>query len=373
MIKRLITPIRMIFASSLLLSTSVGSEKTLTILHSDMNPQEDITLRITRQEPTAPTHLPALYESKKKAQALLDQFFEPVGAFNPTFMTIDGEGSFITNSKADGTGDVEFTRVGNFEPDEDGNYVNGEGQYLQVLETDRTGNVPEEQRTSEYLVTATTPKPYLLSQASETIDISCVLPSKYKEKSGKNRKYNMFVPIYDHSGTAHLITFTWTAVKHHVWTLTASAPGGIIEAPYDKGVTVKLAPVKKDPTQKSTLFVPKRFVPSTGSKYKCAPSLGAIWTASGDWNLLTLNLDVRTIMGEAYTVNGPFSDGHSDSVYAATIMSPEGLISVKYENGVILPFGQIALASSDPEAPYYYPGTDPVGTIVQGTYQEDVD
>lgn len=50
---------------------------------------------------------------------------------NPTDLYIDGQGFFAVNTKADGTGQTYFTRVGNFHFDQTGKLVDSSGNYVE--------------------------------------------------------------------------------------------------------------------------------------------------------------------------------------------------------------------------------------------------
>ena len=57
-----------------------------------------------------------------------------------TDLAIDGGGFFVTRNSADGTGDLSYTRAGNFRPDEEGFLRNAAGSYLYGWRLDASGN-----------------------------------------------------------------------------------------------------------------------------------------------------------------------------------------------------------------------------------------
>jgi flagellar hook protein FlgE len=57
-----------------------------------------------------------------------------------TDLAIDGGGFFVTRSTADGTGDLAYTRAGDFRPDEEGYLRNAAGLYLYGWRLDTSGN-----------------------------------------------------------------------------------------------------------------------------------------------------------------------------------------------------------------------------------------
>lgn len=61
---------------------------------------------------------------------------------SPTDVAISGGGFFVTNQKADQSGQVLFTRAGSFTQDAQGNFRNTAGLFLQAWPLDRNGNLP---------------------------------------------------------------------------------------------------------------------------------------------------------------------------------------------------------------------------------------
>src|SRR5580692_5414086 len=61
-------------------------------------------------------------------------------ASSTTDLGIQGNGFFVVNQNAGGTGAQLYTRVGSFTPDANGNLENANGYYLMGYPTDATGN-----------------------------------------------------------------------------------------------------------------------------------------------------------------------------------------------------------------------------------------
>ncbi len=61
-----------------------------------------------------------------------------------TDIAISGDGLFVVNQTADGTGKVLFTRAGSFTQDSTGNFVNAAGFFLQAWPLDPDGRLPGE-------------------------------------------------------------------------------------------------------------------------------------------------------------------------------------------------------------------------------------
>lgn len=61
---------------------------------------------------------------------------------SPTDLAISGNGFFVVNQAANGTGRVLYTRAGNFTPDSNGDLKNAAGFYLMGWPVDINGNIP---------------------------------------------------------------------------------------------------------------------------------------------------------------------------------------------------------------------------------------
>ena len=61
---------------------------------------------------------------------------------SPTDLAISGNGFFVVNQLADGSGRVLYTRAGNFTPDSNGDLKNAAGLYLMGWPVDINGNIP---------------------------------------------------------------------------------------------------------------------------------------------------------------------------------------------------------------------------------------
>src|SRR4051812_375048 len=66
----------------------------------------------------------------------------PTATSSPTDLSISGNGFFVVASNATGTSQQEYTRAGNFNPDENGNLRNAAGLYLLGWKLDTQGNIP---------------------------------------------------------------------------------------------------------------------------------------------------------------------------------------------------------------------------------------
>ncbi len=61
---------------------------------------------------------------------------------SPTDLGISGNGFFVVNAAADGSGRTLYTRAGNFTPDSNGDLKNAAGFYLEGWPVDINGNIP---------------------------------------------------------------------------------------------------------------------------------------------------------------------------------------------------------------------------------------
>jgi flagellar hook protein FlgE len=79
-----------------------------------------------------------------QTQQLVNQQGTIAATSSPTDVAISGNGFFVVNTKADGTGQTLYTRNGSFTQDSQGNFVNSDGYYLQALPIDAATGAPEQ-------------------------------------------------------------------------------------------------------------------------------------------------------------------------------------------------------------------------------------
>ena len=84
---------------------------------------------------------------------LVDQQGLVQSTSSPTDVAISGNGFFTVNTKADTTGQTQFTRSGSFTQDALGNFVNSNGDFLQAWALDANGNPPANKANFTSLVT----------------------------------------------------------------------------------------------------------------------------------------------------------------------------------------------------------------------------
>ncbi len=116
-----------------------------------------------------------------------------------TDIAISGSGFFAVNSKADGSGDYQYTRAGSFEEDNRGNLVNKAGFTLLAWPLDNNNRLPGDpgnlNTTSSALLESLEPvnTKSISGTASSTTDVSLGLNLEYgqtiKEGAGQNVKF----------------------------------------------------------------------------------------------------------------------------------------------------------------------------------------
>ena len=79
---------------------------------------------------------------RARTLALVDQQGLVQASNSPTDLAIAGQGFFVVNSLADGSGSTLFTRAGSFRPDSLGNLTNSAGFYFQGWRLDVDGRLP---------------------------------------------------------------------------------------------------------------------------------------------------------------------------------------------------------------------------------------
>lgn len=138
---------------------------------------------------------------------LVDQQGLLQGSNSVTDLAIDGNGFFVVNeSSSAGTGnEYLFTREGSFTIDEDGNFVNAGGFYLQGWPLDANEALPSNTSSISALETVNVAGLSTLAERSTAIEIGANLPAT--ATAGDTETTN--VTIYDSLGVPHDMELTW--------------------------------------------------------------------------------------------------------------------------------------------------------------------
>lgn len=146
------------------------------------------------------------------------------GSSSATDLAVSGSGFFTVNSQEDGSGDIRYTRAGEFRTDKDGNLVNTAGYYLMgwpiVNDVVQSTNVLS--AFSMVNVANLTSQP----QPTSTLDVGANLPST----ATTGDDFTLGIQVFDQQGGGHTLslTFTKTATANE-WTLSATVANALFD------------------------------------------------------------------------------------------------------------------------------------------------
>jgi flagellar hook protein FlgE len=141
-----------------------------------------------------------------------------------TDIAISGDGFFVVNDRADGSGNVYFTRAGSFRPDKDGNLVNTAGYYLTGWPV-TNGVVAQTNVLSAFDVINVG---NLTAQPQETTLIN--VGANLSAEAVSTDTYDLAAQVFDQQGVSHTMTMTFTKTANpREWTITGTLASGLFD------------------------------------------------------------------------------------------------------------------------------------------------
>jgi flagellar hook protein FlgE len=145
-----------------------------------------------------------------------------------TDIAVSGSGFVVVNSRADGTGDVLYTRAGSFSSDATGNLRNSGGVFLQGWPLDVNGNVPAASADLSSLTTVNVGQFNGTAAATTNIEVGANLDAAETAFGGVYAVNDMAngtatphffrnLIIYDSLGTSHEMTVGYLKTATNVW------------------------------------------------------------------------------------------------------------------------------------------------------------
>lgn len=262
-------------------------------------------------------------------------------------LAISGDGFFVVT---DGSGDVFYTRAGDFSTDANGDLVNSSGYYLMgyALNEDgqsATGSVP----TSTSALTKVNLE-NLSGKAEATTETSLVANLPADAEVGD--EFSIDVEVFDSLGTSSTVTYNFTKTASNEWELDYSDPvltsdgttvigtssGGPLTIAFDSdGQLSSITDAGgTDVTDNATLVITGWTTGASDSSI--VSNLGAAGKADGLQQFASDEEDGDMTL---YSVD---QNGSNYSEISEISIAGDGMVSVTYENGVSEPVYQIVLA-----------------------------
>ncbi|MBU4528961.1 MAG: flagellar hook protein FlgE [Hoeflea sp.] len=276
-----------------------------------------------------------------------------------TDLAIDGDGFFIVQ---DSNGVPFLTRAGSFVPDGDGNLVNAAGYTLLGYDYESgvpapvvngfDGLVPVNISSGSLAANASTLGIFSANlDAGKDIVAAADLPSTNSATAEYSHKSSLVA--YDNLGGEVLLDFYYTKSGANTWEVTVYDRAGATPGtsfPYAAGALLQTETLTFDPLNKGLLAA-------------ASPTDIALTVPGGA--ALTVDLSEMTQLDYAFTVQKGDVNGNAPSAVTDVVISEDGTIYAKQENGELKPLYRIALASvSSP---------DKLRPLAGNVYQQGVD
>jgi len=264
----------------------------------------------------------------------------PTSTSSPTDMSVSGNGFFVVATNASGTSQQEYTRAGNFTPDENGNLKNAAGLYLLGWKLDSQGNIPtNNSQLSMINVSALSGK----AQATANLGIQANLQSSSTAVGGYvagqmtsgavTPGFQRTINVYDSQGGTQPITLSFVKTGANTWAYEAaySGPAGNISSPNPIGTgTVSF---NSDGSMKNV----NGAAPASGSFNLTIPWAASTGLAS---QVVAVNLGQvggtsgLTQFDSASTLNGTSPDGSPFGAITGVTVSRDGAVTALFSNGL---------------------------------------
>ena len=262
-----------------------------------------------------------------------------------TDIAISGDGFFVVNDAADGSGNVLFTRAGSFRPDKDGNLVNSAGYYLTGWPI--TGGVVAQTNVLGAFDVINVGNLTAQPQETTTVDVSANLSAE----AAATDSYDLAVQLFDQQGVSHTLTMTFTKTANpREWTLS----GALTNAQYDTGNATE--------TLGTITFNADGTLGSIAANGGVTTLSGddLVFTADYDSNVgtttdqvaVTLNLGTLNTAADGLTnFAGPNTpnfieqDGRQFGSLTGVSIGEDGTVRVQFDNGIARDVYQVPLVT----------------------------
>ncbi len=241
---------------------------------------------------------------------------------NSLDLAIGGRGFFRVVDQ--GTGDILYSRAGQFGTNEDGFVTNLAGQRLSsfVVETDgsTSGVIQDLQLSTNEL----SPKATTTIATGTNLDAAATIPAlAFNPSTRTSYTHSTVTSVFDSLGVEHTATQFFRKTGTGTWDYHFALDGAEV------GSATSLV---FDSTGSMT-------TPATGIVTK-----GPVTPAGAQAMTLTLDLtDVSQYNGD-FAVNSLSQDGYASGQLNGVTINSDGIVSARFSNGITRPQGQIVLA-----------------------------
>lgn len=248
-----------------------------------------------------------------------------------------------------------YTRVGDFNQNEDGFLVNSSGYYLRGWPIDPVTGVVDSSATEEVRVSNLLDAPV----ATSVVDYAANLPSNAQNTTGTTPATLPIssIQVFDALGNARTLNLEWTRIGSNTWTLEVNAPGATVSTfgpatvQFGGSLGGTGGGAVTDPGTISSLG---GFNGLTGSAV-VSTNDDASFTFSLDYGAgaQAMRLDLGSYgnsigttqyAGDTLTLNNFSQNGVPQGNFKNLAIDADGFVSVTFDNGNVKQFYQIPVA-----------------------------
>lgn len=249
-----------------------------------------------------------------------------------------------------------YTRVGDFNQNEDGFLVNSSGYYLRGWPIDPVTGVVDSSATEEVRVSNLLDAPV----ASSVVDYAANLPSNAVNTTGTTPATLPIssIQIFDALGNARTLNLEWTRVGTNAWTLEVNAPGAVGTSIFGPALVQFGGSLGgtgggavTDPGTISSLATAGGLTPSAvtsvndDSSYNFSLNYGAGTQALRlDLGSFGNSIGTTQYAGDTLTLNNFSQNGVPQGNFKNLAIDADGFVSVTFDNGNVKQFYQIPVA-----------------------------
>ncbi|MFN4275254.1 MAG: flagellar hook protein FlgE [Ferrovibrio sp.] len=272
-------------------------------------------------------------------------------------------GGFIPVSKKNGNDQATglptfettsyYTRVGDFNQNNDGYLVNSSGYFLRGWPIDPVTGVVDSSATEEVRVSNLLDAPV----ATSTVDYAANLPSNAVDANGNTPATLPLssIQIFDALGNARTLNLEWTRTGANTWSLELTAPGAVGTSVFGPasvtfGTSIGTGPLA-DPGTISALVGAGGLTGTVGNAVNDDASFSfSVNFGSGAQNLrLDLgsfgnSIGTTQYAGDTLTLNNFSQNGVPQGNFKNLSIDQDGFVSVTFDNGNVKQFYQIPVA-----------------------------
>ncbi|CAN7300658.1 flagellar hook protein FlgE [Variovorax sp. LjRoot290] len=242
---------------------------------------------------------------------------------------LNGDGFFRLSSPS---GEIMYSRNGQFTKDQDGYIVNAAGLRLTGFGVSATGGIEGGTPSAIRIpTTAMDPKATTGVQAEFNLDSRSVTPTKTPFNVADSDTYNYsnaLGPVYDSLGNPHELGVFFVKTGANAWSVYGAADGAALNAGAPISTMTFDANGKLLTPAGGTITLPAMTFPNGSAAMN-----------------VTVDLSGTTQFGNANAINKLNQDGYTSGSLTAYSINPDGTITGKFSNEQTQLLGQVVLSS----------------------------